>query len=35
VPGETDAHRSITLKFGAIPDSTTPTPATINFDGDN
>jgi hypothetical protein len=35
VPGETDSHRSITLKFGAIPDSTTPTPATIVFNGDN
>jgi hypothetical protein len=35
VPGETDSHRSITLKFGAIPDATTPSPATIVFDGDN
>jgi hypothetical protein len=33
--GETDSHRSLTLKFGAIPDSTTPTPATIFFNGDN
>jgi hypothetical protein len=31
VPGETDSHRSITLKFGAIPDATTPSPATIIF----
>jgi hypothetical protein len=29
--GETDGHRSLTLKFGAIPDSTTPSPATIIF----
>lgn len=34
-PGETDSHRSITLKFGAIPTADTPTPATIYFDGDN
>jgi hypothetical protein len=33
--GETDGHRSLTLKFGAIPDATTPSPATIVFDGDN
>ena len=33
--GDTDGHRSLTLKFGAIPDATTPTPATITFDGDN
>lgn len=33
--GDTDGHRSLTLKFGAIPDATTPTPATILFDGDN
>lgn len=32
VPGETDSHRSLTLKFGAIPDATTPMPATISFD---
>lgn len=30
--GETDGHRSLTLKFGAIPDSTTPNPATIIFE---
>jgi hypothetical protein len=30
--GETDGHRSLTLKFGAIPDATTPNPATIAFD---
>ena len=29
--GETDGHRSLTLKFGAIPDATTPSPATIIF----
>ena len=33
--GDTDGHRSLTLKFGAIPDATTPTPATITFDADN
>jgi hypothetical protein len=33
--GETDGHRSLTLKFGAIPNAGTPTPATIFFDGDN
>ena len=32
VPGETDGHRSLTLKFGAIPDANTPMPATISFD---
>jgi hypothetical protein len=30
--GDTDGHRSLTLKFGAIPDATTPSPATIIFD---
>jgi hypothetical protein len=30
--GDTDGHRSLTLKFGAIPDATTPNPATIAFD---
>ena len=30
--GDTDGHRSLTLKFGAIPDATTPSPATIAFD---
>ena len=29
--GDTDGHRSLTLKFGAIPDATTPSPATIIF----
>jgi len=29
--GETEGHRSLTLKFGAIPDATTPSPATIEF----
>jgi hypothetical protein len=29
--GETDGHRSLTLKFGAIPNATTPSPATIIF----
>jgi len=33
--GDTDGHRSLTLKFGAIPDATTPTPATIDFNADN
>ena len=30
--GDTDGHRSLTLKFGAIPNATTPSPATIAFD---
>ena len=30
--GDTDGHRSLTLKFGAIPDATTPNPASISFD---
>lgn len=30
--GDTDGHRSLTLKFGAIPNATTPMPATIAFD---
>lgn len=29
--GDTDGHRSLTLKFGAIPDALTPAPATIIF----
>jgi len=29
--GETDGHRSLTLKFGAIPNAATPSPATIIF----
>jgi hypothetical protein len=33
--GDTDGHRSLTLKFGAIPDASTPNPATITFDTDN
>jgi len=32
VPGETDGHRSLTLKFGAIPTAAVPMPATISFD---
>ena len=30
-PGETDSHRSLTLKFGAIPTAADPMPATIEF----
>ena len=30
--GDTDGHRSLTLKFGAIPNAATPSPATIAFD---
>jgi hypothetical protein len=32
VPGETDSHRSLTLKFGAIPTNANQTPATLIFD---
>lgn len=30
-PGETDSHRSLTLKFGAIPSNANSTPASIEF----